>query len=288
MMARLRSGSRSALWFAAAFGLLFLVRVPFLLIHYIPYHVPFEPWVALIPLLGVLWGAPAVLAIGAATVLSDWMGGLRGALPLYHGLGMMAWAWSARTLWIVRPPAESTPDAPARVPWSAALYFLVISLPGALVAATCIALGADFLRAYPFSYIATIAALNNVFFLLVFGAVLYRLFARVMVPHFGARDDDAEYAQRPAFLALFLQILGAVGAWGIGYLVAIRLGYPARGPVVLGDTAGMRLLPGVLPLLLLFGIGLFYPIIKKRTHPDTPIQRAGAASSSKTNARPFA
>lgn len=254
-------GSRSVLWFAAAFGLLFLVRVPFLLIHYVPYHLPFEPWAALIPLVGVLWGAPAVLAVGAATLLGDWMAGLRGALPVYHALGLMAWAWSARTLWVTRAPNRDTPEyEPPSVTWSAALYFLAISVPGAVAAAACMALGSDIVRSYPFSYVALITTVNHLFFLAVFGAVLYRLFEREVAVRFGTWDRMTGGTRRPAKWALILQTIGAAGAWGIGYGVAIRLGYPARGPTVLGDTVGLRLLPGVLPCLLVFGIGLFYPM----------------------------
>ena len=283
-----RLGTRSILWFVVVFGLLFLVRVPFLLFHYVPYHLPFEPWVALIPLVGMLWGVPAVLAVGAATALGDWLGGLRGALPVFHAAGMMAWAWSARSLWTgpktdangtaarreARPssllrglaawPRGDVGEDVAPVTWSASLHFLAISVPGALVAAAITALGADIVRSYPFSYVAFISACNHLAYLLVFGMVLYRVFERELVPRFGSWDEYAGKSQRPSSLGMLLQVVGAAGAWGLGYLVAVWLGYPGRGPAVMGDTAGMRLLPGVLPFLVLFFIGLFLPRTGKR------------------------
>lgn len=256
----LRLGSRSVLWFVLAFGLLFLVRVPFLLIHYVPYHLPFEPWVALIPLLGVLWGAPAVLAVGVATGLGDWMGGIRGVLPVCHTVGMMTWAWSARTLWYARVTRDAAMEPPSvSVTWSAAFYFLVISLPGAVAASAWTALGADIGRNYPYSYAAFITICNHLFFLLIFGVVLYRACEREIVPRFGCWDQFATTHRHPSSLGLILQVAGAAGAWGIGYIVSVRLGYPARGPAVMGDTAGLRLLPGVIPFLILFTIGLLCP-----------------------------
>lgn len=273
-----RSGTRFAVWFAMSFGLLFLVRVPFLLVHFVPYYVPFEPWAALIPLLGVLWGAPAVLAIGAGTALADWMGGLRGALPWYHTVGMMAWAWSARSLWVspLGKAEKGAPNADTRVEeqerdveaptsaspssglWFAAFRFMAVAVPGAFLAAVFMALGSDLTRCYPFSYVARISVINYLFYLLVFGVVLYRAFKRHLIPRFGEAKETPDNGARVLFLGAVLQVVGAVGAWTIGHFVAAFLGYPARGPTILGDTVGARLLPGVVPFLILFGIGLFF------------------------------
>ena len=262
-MRMLRLGTRSAFWFAVGFGALFLVRVPFLFVHYVPYHLPFEPWVALVPLVGVLWGPPGILAVGVATALGDWMAGLRDALPLWHAVGFMGWAWSARALWVIRPPVEAREDADPEVTWSASLYFVVVSLPGAFVAAVCMGLGADLLRSYAFPYVAVITLCNHLVYLAVLGVFLYRVFQRALVSRFGCWDES-HTPRRPSMLGAALQVVGAAGAWLIGMAVAIRMGYPARGPVVYGDTAGLRLLPGVLPFLLLFVIGLVCPPVKRR------------------------
>lgn len=238
-------------WFAASFLLVAVARTPFLFVYYLPYHLPFEPWVVLIPLLGALWGPPAILGMALAVAWGDRLSGMYVGLEYYHGTGLVAWGCSAWTL---------TRGATPTVSWRAALHWFVASLPGLATAITLMAMGSEIKRFYPFSYVASIALINHIVFLVVFGLMLYRVAVRYLVPKLGCWEAQRKTPARyPSIYGRGLQYAGGFGALITGLFFSFRLGYGVFDPVILGDTAGYTLLPGIAPFLFLMLVGLLCP-----------------------------
>jgi hypothetical protein len=239
------------LWFTFAFIVIAGARLPFLFVYYLPHHLPFEPWVVLIPLLGALWGPPAMLGAALAVGLGDRLSGMYAGLESYHVAGLMAWGWSAWTLTRGSMPASL---------WGASLHWLTASLPGLAAAVTAMAMGSEIMRFYPFSYVAGIALINHAVFLTVFGLMFYRVAVRYLTPKLGYWGENRKTPARyPSVYGRVLQYAGGFGALATGLFISVRLGYGPLDPVILGDTAGYTLLPGVAPFLFLMLIGTLCP-----------------------------
>lgn len=207
---------RMVAWFilAAAVGL--AARLPFVRVPLIPHFLDFNPGVAWVPLSGVFWGPAGAWGAVVASLAGDRLLGLWSPLSPYRAVGVFLFALAAQRLWEVRGPADGVPQV---IPgWGRTLRFMMVMWPGCFVAATWPAWAAEATRCYPFTYVASVLLAHHLLFCAALGPVVYRVFARELVPSFGTWRDVMASAEETklAHRGASLLSLGALGSWLIG------------------------------------------------------------------------
>ena len=236
-----------------------LARLPFAQVPIIPHYLDFHPGIALVPLSGVFFGPAGAWGSALASVAGDAMFDMLDGLSVFRALGFFLCACAAQRGWAVfsdfdNPQGKNTT-------WARTLRFIFTSWPACFIAAVWQALGLEWLRVYPFIYIASILALNNLLFCTLLGLPLYRLMARHWVINFGTwrrimSRSPLPGATSPVSAALIL--IGAFGAGLVGWYVSgacyrVHLWQP----FVLGTHTGQWLVWAIAPFLILQLVGLF-------------------------------
>jgi len=269
-------------WFLVATALLLLARLPFVHADIITFYVEFQPGIVLVPLAGVFWGPAGALGVLAASLIGDWLYGLWGPLSAFRAVGLFLFSYSAKHLWDYLHTRERsgrglTPH------WGQTMRFLLISWPGCFLAASWPAVGAEYLRLYPFPYIVALLLTHHLIFTTLLAPALYRILARELVPYFGCwREVLQDIPSRPLSpLGARLHVLGGLGACVAGILgggVFYRM-WPTRASV-LGTYCGWGLLVLVVPFLILQIGGLLLQQSPQESIEESPrrlrVRRVGS------------
>ena len=246
-------------WFALTVLLGVIARLPFAHFQIIPHYLDFHPGVILVPLAGVFFGPAGAWGSLAASLIGDWLVGPWGAISVFRALGLFFFALSAQKMWNFSFWFEVGHLKPAHS-WNHTARFILVSWAGCVLAAAWQGLGSELLRLYPFIYVASLLALNNILFTALLGLPLYRLMAGLWVPRFGTWEEamgaDAGPGSPSLRNVLFIAG-GAVAAWAGGFYVS-ELAYHV-GPLVpfaLGAHTGILVPLTVIPMLILNAAGL--------------------------------
>lgn len=207
---------------------LFLARLPFAALPTVPHYMGFNPGIALVPLAAVFWGPAAAWAAAAASVAGDAACGLWGPLTPFRAAGMLLYALATQHLWDAMESGAASAGHPAR--WGRTARFLFVAWPGALVAATWPAIGAEWRGLYPFPYFFALLAVQHVVFVTALGVALYRLVAREIVPHTGTWREMLGDPLPPRLHR----------GWRVGAAWFLALAPPAAGLAVAVSVYGMR------------------------------------------------
>ena len=236
-----------------------LARLPFAQVPIIPHYLDFHPGIALVPLSGVFFGPAGAWGSALASIAGDAMFDMLDALSVFRALGFFLCAWATQRLWDCLTNDEEWRDR--RPTWTQTLRFIFTCWPGCVIAALWPAFGSEWMRTYPFVYIASILVLNNLLFCTLLGLPLYRLMARHWVINFGTwrrimSRSPLPGATSPVSAALIL--IGAFGAGLVGWYVSgacyrVHLWQP----FVLGTHTGQWLVWAIAPFLILQLVGLF-------------------------------
>jgi hypothetical protein len=208
-----------------------LVCVLFAWMPMVPHFVAFNPGAALIPASGYFLGPLGAVASLTASIISDHLTGLWSIFSLFKGLGVFLAALSA---WALRSEG----------PFSM-IGFCTAGLFSLFAGASWAGVGAELLRIYPFTYIATLALLHDVVFFLLLVPGLWSL-GRSLPPVRGGSLSARTYI-----------VGGALAAYGVG-VVTSAIFYRAW-PFEryhLSDQTGLALVLCVTPLLALHLLGL--------------------------------
>ncbi len=226
-------------------------------VHYIPHYVPFEPWVAIIPLAGLLWGMAGALSCATAVLAGDAMAGMWGSMSIYRALASLLLALNARHLSSCFGGIFMKPDI--QLSFADALRFILISVPGCFAAAACVGLGAEWHRLYPFPYVATITLMNHLVFLTVFGVVLIKVVVPRTVLFLGMLPVTGQ-ADGPGSGNIIL-IIGAAGSYFGGLMISRAYDMNAFTPVVIGTYGGGWVVT-VVALFILIHIAILFGALR--------------------------
>ena len=206
-------------WFFAAFFLLFVVRLPFVKLGMVPYFVEFHPGFVLLPILAVCWGPAAAWAALAAGLAGDAILGYWQSVSFFRAVGWMVAALCTQRLFAGYVDPLGRPSAGV----ASILRFLWLAIPACCAAAVWPAVQAGFLRYYPYCYIVSLAFLNNLIFLLLFGPGLYRLLhhhTQGRVCLWRDRQSMAGAVVAPGRVSRGLIWIGSMGSLVAGLLVS--------------------------------------------------------------------
>lgn len=232
--------------------LMLLLRVPFARLPVIPYCVEFNPAIALIPLLGALWGLPAALGAALGQFTGDLLLGELSGLTGFKTLGVFLMALSAWMLWNSRSMG-SRPRRHARS-WGHTLRFLAISIPGTAAAAAWTGLGANLMRIYPASYVMELTLIHHLYFQLLAGGFFYQQAAEKL-------GYDPRIKPPPAFRkrAMLMILIGGPGACAIAWFTDAQFYHSGLLSVhTFGETSGPLTPWFMLLFLLVHGSGLLF------------------------------
>ncbi len=251
---------RLVVWFILTTVLAVLVRLPFIRVQLIPHYLDFHPGIVLVPLAGLFFGPAGAWGALAGSLLGDRLFGPWNGAVLYRALGAFLFALGTQRLWTFSFHPEGDPPQ-ATDTWNRTLRFVLVAWAGCFVAAAWQALGMEVRRMYPFAYVVSLLALNNLLFCALLGVPLYQVMVREWIPHFGTwqgvmgiPESEGRITRRNA---LFI-FIGSVGACLAGLYVSslfYRVG-PLQ-PFVLGSTTGIGVTLMVVPFLLLQAWGVF-------------------------------
>ncbi len=247
-------------WFALTAFLGVIARFPFAHFQIIPHYLDFHPGVVLVPLSGVFFGPAGAWGSFAASLIGDRLMGPWGAISIFRALGFFFFALSAQKMWNFSFWLEVGHLKPLHT-WSHTARFILVSWPGCVLAAAWQGLGSEMLRLYPFTYVASLLALNNLLFCTLLGLPLYRLMAGLWVPRFGTWNEALGKNAGPGspsirnliFIAggAVLSLLGGFYISGLAYHIG-----PLE-PFALGASTGILVPLVVIPMLIVNAAGVF-------------------------------
>lgn len=235
-----------------------LARLPFTQVPIIPHYLDFHPGIVLVPLAGVFFGPAGAWGSAIASVAGDAAFDMLDSLSFFRALGFFLCAWASQRLWAVFPDFDNPQGK--NTTWTRTLRFIFTCWPGCFIAAVWQAFGAEWLRAYPFIYIASILTLNNLLFCTLLGLPLYRLMARHWVINFGTWRRVMAKSPLPGATSIAnagLIVIGAFGAGVVGWYVSeTQYKVSLWQPFVLGTHTGVMLAWAVAPFLVMPLVGL--------------------------------
>lgn len=247
-------------WFALTVLLGVLARLPFAHFQIIPHHLDFHPGVILVPLAGVFFGPAGAWGSLVASLIGDRLVGPWGAITVFRALGFFMFALSAERMWNFSFWFEVGHVKPSHS-WNHTARFILVSWLGCALAAAWQGLGSELLRLYPFTYVASLIALNNMLFCTLLGLPLYRLMASLWVPRFGTWD--AVLGKRagpgsPSIRNVIFVAGGGVLALLTGFCIsALAYHIGPLEPFALGEHTGILVPLVVIPLLIVNAAGVF-------------------------------
>ena len=251
---------RMVAWFAITTLLLLGSRVLFMRAQIIPYVLEFQPAVFIVLAAAAFWGPAGVWAAVLASLAGDYLTGLWGAATIYRTIGWFLFALSVQRAWCYwEVRAHEWPEeTPTR---SYAVRLFAASIPGCFIYATWQGFGAESLKLYPYTYIATLSLVHNLIFCAVFSAVCCSFFVRRSNPRSGTWHDamqtdfdDVSFSRRGVLLLL----CGSLGAYLIGLFASgFYYGIWPNHATVIGLASGAAVVVLVGPFLLLQFAGVF-------------------------------
>ena len=247
-------------WFVLTVVVCVVARLPFAHFQIIPHYLDFHPGVVLVPLVGVFFGPAGAWGSLVASIIGDRLMGPWGAITLFRALGFFAFALSAQKMWNFSFWFEVGYLKPAHN-WNHTARFIFISWIGSALAAAWQGLGSEWLRLYPFTYVASLLLLNNILFCTLLGLPFYRLMSGMWVPRFGTWDEALGTSAGPGSPSLRNVLLiggGGVAALAAGFYISQWVYHVNLfQPFTLGAYSGTVVPLAVIPLLIANAAGLF-------------------------------
>ncbi len=209
-------------WCLLTAVMILIARLPFFLVPIVPYHLDFNPGVALIPLSGVFFGPAGAWGAALATGTGDLLYGIGSVMTPFRVIGSFLFALASKKLWSLCLTRSDL--VPEMIPtWRRTMRYMVVLAPGCFIDAAWNGFGSAVNGLYPFTYIAGIVLVHHLLFCAVLGPVLYRFFARELVPNFGHWRmimHGEEQGFRLAFHNGAIIFIAAIGGWLAPFLVS--------------------------------------------------------------------
>jgi len=229
------------------------ILIPFKIVPLIPGITEFRPANAVPVVCSFLFGPAAAWGAAFGNVIGDFFGGL-GPGDLFGFVGNLLYGMVPYKVW------EALTDrapVPGGVPETIGLV-AVIGL-AALLCATVIGWGLNWIGFHPFKVLASIVLLNNLVVALALGplllAVLYPRVARARLLYRDLLGPRPPRSRVQTLVGVSLVVAGTCGAFAAGQLISTGRWLPPWAP---WETVGLQGAVGVglLPLLAVVVVGL--------------------------------
>jgi len=229
------------------------ILIPFKIVPLIPGITEFRPANAVPVVCSFLFGPAAAWGAAFGNVIGDFFGGL-GPGDLFGFVGNLLYGLLPYQLW------EAVTDR-APVPRGVSVSLALAAVIGlaAMVCATVIGWGLNWLGFHPFKVLASIVLVNNLVVALALGPFLLAvLYPRVARAHLLYRDLLGPRAPRPRWrtaAGVSLVVTATIGAFVAGQLISTGQWLPPWAP---WDTASRQGAVGIglIPILAVLVVGL--------------------------------
>jgi energy-coupling factor transport system substrate-specific component len=235
------------------------VLIPFKAIPLVPGFTEIRVAQVVPPVASLLFGPAAAWGSAFGNLIADFFGTF-GLGSLFGFIGNFFLGAVPYVLWGRLGPL-SAGGPPAMRGGRQVLEFIVLVVLSALACAAIIAWGLEVLGIFPFTVLGTIIAINNSLLPALVGPFLLRLLYD-RVRRMGLLWTDVmaadDIGSGPAGLGSALMVIGAVGGWLVGMVVAAGLGgafgMPGFGQFGRGGAADV--IWGVTPFMIMLALAL--------------------------------